>query len=86
MKKIQSAYYKRDGNFVDPYLYDIILNAVKPEVRTKLLNETRSGYTLERHLRAIDEYVQTDEFFANQENVSSADPIFNQAIEITKQN
>ena len=30
--------------------------------------------------------VQTDEIFANQEQVLSADPIFHQAIEITKQN
>ena len=77
---------KREGNFVDPYFYDIIFNVVKPETKTKLLKVTRSGYTLEVHLRAIDEYVQTDEFFANQDNVPSADPIFNKAIEIRKKN
>ena len=59
---------KREGKFVDPYLYDIIFNVVKPEIKTKV---TRSGYTLDGHLRAIEEYVQTDEFFANQENVFS---------------
>ena len=47
---------------------------------------TRSEDTLEGHLRATEEYVQTDEFFANQENFLSADPIFHQAREITKQN
>ena len=47
------------------------------ELKAKLLIVTRSGYTLE--------CVQTDEFFANQEHVLSADPIFHQAIEITKQ-
>ena len=77
---------KREGNFVDPYYYDIIFNVVKPEIKTKLLKLTRSGYTLEGHVRAIYEYVQTDEFFANQDNVPSADPIFNQAIEIRKKN
>ena len=52
IKKIQSAYYKRDGKFVDPYLYDIILNGVKPEVRTKLLMRPDQA----AHLK--DTYVQ----------------------------
>ena len=34
IKKVQSAYYKKEGNFVDPYLYDTILNVVKPEFKT----------------------------------------------------
>ena len=56
------------------------------EFKTKLLNVTRSGYTHEGPLRAIEKCVQANEFSANQEHVLSADPIFHQAIEITKQN
>ena len=77
---------KKEGDFADPYLYDIILNVVELEFKTKPLKVTRSVHTLQRDLRAIEECVQTDEFFANQEQVLSADPIFHQAIEITKQN
>ena len=83
LMKVPSAYYKKEGDFVDPYLYDIV---VELEIKNKLLNMAQSGYTLEGHLRATEECVQTDEFFANQEQVLSADPIFHQAIEITKQN
>ena len=52
------------------------------EFKTKLLNVTRSGYTPEGNLRAIEEYVKTDEFCANQENILPEDTILNQAIEI----
>ena len=35
MKKVQNASYKKEKeNFVDPYLYDVIFNAVKPEIKT----------------------------------------------------
>ena len=72
MKKVQSAYYKREGSFVDPYHYDIIFNAMKPEFKTKLLNVTRSGSTLAGHLRAIEEHVEEAmqkmmEFYHNKE-------------------
>ena len=56
------------------------------EFKAKPLNVARSVHKLQGDLRAIEECVQTDEFFANQEQVLSADHIFHQAIEITKQN
>ena len=86
MKKVPTVYYKKRRRLCYLFLYDIILNVVELEFKTKLLNVTQSGYTLEGHLRAIEECVQTDEFIANQEHVLSADLIFHQAREITKQN
>ena len=58
VNKVPSAYYKKEGDFVDPYLYEIVLKVVELEFKTKLLNVTQSGSTLEEHLRAIEEYVK----------------------------